>query len=125
MNTVQQLLDVSQQLYTHLNHSIEEVDRDEYIETIFQLLDERQSLIDNLSGEYSEEEKELGKQIVQLNQKIDQRLQEKLRFLKQELETFQQNNIQTSTSIFRSMACILTKKNKHSINFTLGMILHV
>lgn len=91
MNTVQQLLGVSQQLYTHLNHSIEEVDRDEYIETIFQLLDERQSLIDNLSGEYSEEEKELGKQIVQLNQKIDQRLQEKLRFLKQELETFQQN----------------------------------
>lgn len=91
MNTVQQLLDVSQQLYDHLNHSMENVDRDEYIDTISQLLEKRQSLIDRLSGEYSEEEKKLGKQIVQLNEKINQRLQEKLRFFKQELETFQQN----------------------------------
>lgn len=91
MSTVQQLLDVSQQLYDHLNHSIENVDRDEYIDTITQLLDKRQSLIDNLSGEYSEEEKKLGKQIIQLNEIISQRLQEKLRFFKQELEVFQQN----------------------------------
>lgn len=91
MSTVQQLLDVSQQLHDHLEYSIENVDRDEYIDTITRLLDKRQSLMDSLSGEYSEEEKKLGKQIVRLNEKIEQRLQEKLRFLKQELETFQRN----------------------------------
>lgn len=86
MNTVQQLLDVTQQLYNHLEHSIENVDRDEYIDTITRLLDKRQSLMDSLSGEYSEEEKKLGKQIIQLNEKIDERLQEKIRFLKRNLK---------------------------------------
>lgn len=91
MSTVQQLLDVSRQLHDHLNNGIEHVDRDEYIETISHLLDKRQSLIEQLPNEYTSEEKEIGKQIVSLNEKIDQRLQEKLRFLKNELETFQQN----------------------------------
>lgn len=91
MSTVQQLLEITCQLNDHLNQSIENVNRDDYIDTISHLLDQRQSLIALLPNEYTEEEKQIGKQIVMLNQKIDQQLQEKLRFLKKELETFQQN----------------------------------
>lgn len=90
MNRVQELLDVTKQLSDHLDNGINE-ERDEYIATIGRLLDRRQALIDALPKTYTEEEKQLGKQIVMLNKNVDRHLKEQLLFLKSEIDKLQQN----------------------------------
>lgn len=90
MSSVQQLLDVTEQLSKHLDSGIQD-DRDQYIETIANLLEKRQSLIDSLPATYTEEEKQIGKQLVALNKNVDQKLNEQLIFFKNEIDKFQQN----------------------------------
>lgn len=90
MNIVEELLTVTKQLSNHLDDGISE-ERDEYIATIGRLLDKRQSLIEALPKTYTEEEKQIGKQIVTLNKNVDRHLKEQLLFLKSEIDTMQQN----------------------------------
>ncbi|MFA8437305.1 hypothetical protein [Pueribacillus sp. YX66] len=90
MSIVKQLHYVTEQLSNHLNSGIQD-SRDSYIETISELLERRQSLIASFPGTFTEEEKQIGKQIVTLNERVDKKLKEQLIFLKKELDTFQRN----------------------------------
>ncbi|MBM6616314.1 flagellar protein FliT [Bacillus suaedaesalsae] len=48
--------------------------RDDVIEQIEQLLEDRQCLLDEMKGPYSDEEKQLGNQIIEYNKVIDVKL---------------------------------------------------
>ncbi|TCS83303.1 hypothetical protein [Tepidibacillus fermentans] len=73
MNLVEQIYQITIQLYQHLQKEPNKDKREEYIAQIQNYLDQREKLIDELKGktEYTDEEKELGKKIVGYNQAID------------------------------------------------------
>lgn len=81
MKTIERLLQATKKLKEHLDRGIQE-DRDEYIQAISNLLDEREACIERLPQTYSEEEKQIGRQIVALNRHIDLKLNEQLLFFK-------------------------------------------
>lgn len=51
MDTIQQLLNVSQKLYAHLSNSIDAKERDEFIQKTNELLDARGVIIEQLKGQ--------------------------------------------------------------------------
>lgn len=69
MSPVQAFYEATKRLL-HLLESNKPDDRDERIVLIEELLSERESLIRKIQSPYSDEEKELGKQLIQLNQKV-------------------------------------------------------
>jgi flagellar protein FliT len=75
VNVVLELYQVTEALYREVQKQESKENREEQIERIVKLLDERQSLMDKLQPPFSEEENELGQQLVQLNKVIDAQLQ--------------------------------------------------
>ncbi|OZI12744.1 flagellar protein FliT [Bacillaceae bacterium SAS-127] len=75
MSIVQAIYDVTEELYQLANQPLE--DRDQLVERVEGLLDQRQVLLDQLQPPFSEEEQQLGKQIIQRNVIIDAYLQKK------------------------------------------------
>lgn len=69
MSPVQAFYEATKRLL-HLLESNKPDGRDERIVLIEELLSERESLIRKIQSPYSDEEKELGKQLIQLNQKV-------------------------------------------------------
>ena len=90
MSIVEQLLKKTESLHTHLKKGIPDTNRDEYIERISALIDERETLISNLPASYTEHERQLGAQIVSLNKEIDALLKKQANHLKRELDQFNQ-----------------------------------
>jgi flagellar protein FliT len=82
VSVVSELFAVTKELYECLHRPVSKEQRDEMIEVIQRLLDERDSLIGQLRPPYSEEEQELGMQMVSLNEAIH----EKLKHLKQQIQ---------------------------------------
>ncbi|KAA0548796.1 hypothetical protein FZW96_06970 [Bacillus sp. BGMRC 2118] len=83
MSIVKQVYEVTSKLHQLLQQ--EETDsekRDDVIEQIEQLLEDRQSLLDEMKGPYSDEEMQLGKQMIEYNTYIDRQLA-KLRLMVQ------------------------------------------
>lgn len=67
MSTVKRFYDVTLKLISFLEAA---KDRDEKISVVEQLLEERQDLMTSMSPPYSEDEKEIGAQLLKLNQKL-------------------------------------------------------
>jgi len=106
MSMVQQLYDITLALKNHLQQIPVEEQQDEYISQIHQLLNRRQDLIQQLKGVYTEEERRLGKKIVEYNQEIagllqafTENIQQRFRQVKQSQKVIQQYNRNQSQSI--------------------------
>jgi flagellar protein FliT len=82
VSVVSGLFTVTKELHELLHQPISKEQRDETIEAIHRLLDERDSLIEKLQPPYSEEEQELGMKMVSLNEAIHV----KLKHLKQQIQ---------------------------------------
>jgi flagellar protein FliT len=82
VSVVSDLFAVTKELHELLHQPVNKEQRDETIATIQRLLDQRDSLIQQLQPPYSEEEQELGMKMVSLNEAI----YEKLRELKQQIQ---------------------------------------
>ncbi|MGG3738378.1 flagellar protein FliT [Aeribacillus pallidus] len=70
MSVVQQSLEVTKQLL-HVLQTMEGKDRDEVIQSIQKLLNKRQALLPSIQPPFSEEEIELGQELVRINQQIE------------------------------------------------------
>lgn len=92
MNKVQELLDVTEQFHSHLQKGMAD-DRDAYIQTIDTFIEKRQALIDTLPGTYTTAERQVGKKIVALNEKVDTLLQKQLSFIKKDLDMLKKNKV--------------------------------
>ena len=75
MPIVQEILEVTQQLKNQLEKQATEQEQDQYITSINELLNKREGLLKGLPKEYTEQEKALGRTLVQLNRDIDVLLQ--------------------------------------------------
>jgi flagellar protein FliT len=90
VSIVVELFHVTKKLYELLHRPVGKEQRDETIEALQRLLDERDSLIQKLQPPYSEEEQELGMQIVSLNEAIAEKLQQLKQQIQQDLKMIKQ-----------------------------------
>lgn len=70
MNQLQNIYDITIELETVLNEKVHAKDRDSVIEKVNNLVEQRGDLLNNTSPPFTESEKELGKELVNLNEKI-------------------------------------------------------
>jgi len=71
MNIFVQLHSITKKLAEHLKVLPQQDERDKYIETLQRFLDEREELITHLQVPVTEEDKLIGKQIMELNQGVE------------------------------------------------------
>jgi flagellar protein FliT len=72
---VQNCFDITKELFGILTASnSSEQDRDQTIERIDNLIDKREGVLKDIQSPFSEEEKELGQQMVKMNKVIDNKL---------------------------------------------------
>jgi flagellar protein FliT len=90
VSIVVELFHVTKKLYELLHRPVGKEQRDETIEAIQELLDKRDSLIEQLQPPYNEEEQELGMQIVSLNEAIAEKLQQLKQQIQQDLKMIKQ-----------------------------------
>jgi flagellar protein FliT len=90
VSVVVELFSVTKELHELLHQPVSKVQRDEIIETIQELLDKRDLLIEKLQPPYNEEEQELGMQIVSLNEAIAEKLQQLKQQIQQDLKMIKQ-----------------------------------
>ncbi|PAV31022.1 flagellar protein FliT [Virgibacillus profundi] len=86
MNRLQVLYDVSLQLNKVLDQDITEKNRETVIEQINELIDKRGIHLETITSPYTENEKQLGKKIVQLNNEIQEKMQQLFDELKSEMK---------------------------------------
>lgn len=96
MTILKKLLTLSEQLLTHVGNDLPNNPeaRDEFIDKIETFLSERQKLVNQLEGAIlSEEEKEMGKKIVSLNQAIDERLKVLQMQIRRDINVFRDKKV--------------------------------
>jgi flagellar protein FliT len=71
MPVVKILLEITNNLYNHVNAGLPRENREVYIERLNELLESRQIMMDKLPDTYSDEEQRMGKMIVKMNETIE------------------------------------------------------
>ena len=84
MEAIQALREVTNRLIELLQR--EELDRDVRIEQIQSLLDQREELLKWIQPPFTQQEKELGRQLVELDQKVQQLLQKQKQEIQRDLK---------------------------------------
>lgn len=83
MNIVKQVYDCTLELLDILQADIE---RNDKIDQIEEVLDQREEFIQQMSAPYTDEEKQLGKRLIEMNQKVNQMLQREKLFIQKDLK---------------------------------------
>ncbi|KEF40305.1 Flagellar protein FliT [Schinkia azotoformans MEV2011] len=87
MSVIQELYQITEALYREVQKQESKDNREEQIERINKLLEDRQNLLDmRLQPPFNEEENKLGQRMVQLNQVIDSQLQKILADIKMDIK---------------------------------------
>jgi len=90
MNRLQPVVDISKRLDALLNDETYDGDRDSLINQATGLIDERGILMEKLIAPFSEEEMQMGKLLIPLNSKIEQRMNMLFNELKLEMKELKQ-----------------------------------
>jgi flagellar protein FliT len=93
VSVVAELFSVTKELYELLEQPARKEKRDETIEAIQRLLAQRDVLIQQLQPPYSEEEQELGMQMVSLNEAIAEKLQQLKQQIQEDLKAIKQKKM--------------------------------
>ncbi|MGP4105570.1 flagellar protein FliT [Virgibacillus sp. L01] len=86
MNQLQETYDVTKQLEEVLNEKIDAKDRDAVIAQVNRLVEQRGDLLSEITPPYSEAEKQLGKELVKLNEQIQEKMNSLFDDLKVEMK---------------------------------------
>ncbi|MGM8212559.1 flagellar protein FliT [Virgibacillus sp. W0430] len=86
MNQLEQLYERTMELEQVLAQPITAKNRDEVIVVINTLINEREKCMENLRPPYTEEEKQLGKQIIERNETIKKKMDELFEHIKQDMK---------------------------------------
>ncbi|MCF6138748.1 hypothetical protein [Pseudalkalibacillus berkeleyi] len=89
MSQVQELLEHTEKLYDHVQKGLPEDEPEDYLDELNQYMEYRQKLIERLSGDYTDKEKELGKQLVEINKLIQPYLNDQMKHIKMQLMKIQ------------------------------------
>ncbi|WLD92964.1 hypothetical protein [Alkalihalobacillus sp. AL-G] len=86
MSSVQALLKQTEELYDHVKNGLPDESPDEYLEELGRHLETRQKLIEQLTGDYSKDEMEIGQQLVQINESIQPYLDQQMTRIKTQVQ---------------------------------------
>ena len=119
MQLIEQLLQVSANLYKHLGDIPKSEERDDFIDTINSMLDKRGSIIERLlQEEFTFESQNLmHRTLSELDNGINERLATVMNAVKQDIANLQkQRKVRNNTSIPMQMSvlwteCIMIKRN--------------
>lgn len=95
VSVVRSLYNVTVSLYDIIKKTQPKASREDQINQITKLLNEREQLIYQLKPPYSVEEGELGKKIVQLNAVINQQLKELMQHIQLDIKQFKNTKAKT------------------------------
>ena len=82
MSTFEQLFNVTKQLVDQLRMPLPKEEREQYIEKLELLLDERGELIKQFDGQLDEDKRQLAQELVSWNKEINERLQANMNIIK-------------------------------------------
>ncbi|KGP91391.1 flagellar protein [Pontibacillus chungwhensis BH030062] len=85
MSQLDQLHEVTSELYKHVQQPPKSIEREDFIEKLSELLDKRERLIKDLEGPYTDEEHEKGQEIIRMNGVVDNRVSFHMKQLKTEI----------------------------------------
>jgi flagellar protein FliT len=85
MSAVKILLKITKNLFDHVSAGLPKENREPYIERLNEFLEQRQVIMNKLPAVYSEEEQQMGKMIVKVNETIDPLLTRQLEEIKHNL----------------------------------------
>lgn len=88
MSVVQALYEKTEDLHELVSKGLPQEEREAYIDKLNQLLSEREALMKELSGGYSDEEKAIGQKMVALNQKLVPLLNDQLKVIETDIGNF-------------------------------------
>ncbi|KFZ43309.1 flagellar protein FliT [Anoxybacillus flavithermus] len=93
MSVVSELLEATAAIVTLLRGPIEREKREAVIEQIEQLLEKREQLLQSLSTTLTDEEKQIGKQLLALDQEANALLQQLKQQIQQDLKQTKQTKV--------------------------------
>src|SRR5690625_4158086 len=85
MNRLDQVYHVTKKIEKMLNQSITNKNREDIIEKVTVLIEERGRIMEDLTPPFSEQEKLLGKKVVVLNEQIEKEMETLFETLKQDM----------------------------------------
>ncbi|KGX94096.1 hypothetical protein N781_01915 [Pontibacillus halophilus JSM 076056 = DSM 19796] len=85
MTVLKQLHDLTSQLYTHVQEVPKVAERDDYIERLTDLLNERSTLLEKVEKPVTEEEKQYARNIQDMDKEIQSKNQLVLQLIKKDL----------------------------------------
>ncbi|GGD10973.1 hypothetical protein [Pontibacillus salipaludis] len=85
MSQLDQLHEVTAELYEHVQQPPKSIEREEFIKKLSELLDKREQLISDLEGPYTDEGREKGQEIIRMNDVVDKRVSFHMKQLKTEI----------------------------------------
>lgn len=87
MNRLEKLYEVTLQLNDVISETVPPKSREEVIQKINQLIDERAIIMEKVTPPYSEDEKQIGKKIVDLNETIKEKMNQLFVELKADIKS--------------------------------------
>jgi len=108
MNRAQPIYDITNQMWSLLNQEITSKTREAVIEELNSLVVKRGTYMENLVSPYTDEEKQLGADLVKLNDRVQVRMQVLFTELKQEMKQMkkQKKSNQSYTNPYKSVHTI-------------------
>ncbi|WHY71585.1 hypothetical protein [Fictibacillus enclensis] len=96
MGTISRLLEITQQLSAHVMKGLPKEGREPYIQRVNVLLDQREALLEEIPAHFTEEEKRIGLDILQLNEGFEPELDRQLNEIKRDIMLMNQKKTQSA-----------------------------
>lgn len=85
MSQVDQLHDITSELYELSQQPPKATEREEFVEKLTDLLEQRDKLIEGLEGPYTNEERHKGQEVIRMNKAVNERVAIHMKQLKTEI----------------------------------------
>lgn len=99
MNKVQKVYDITASIYQLLYEQDKEMEREQLIEKVNELIDQRQKEVDQLAPPYSDAEMKLGQKTIQFDEAINKKMSALFKNIQQDIKEVQQRKVQNKSYI--------------------------
>lgn len=99
MNKVQKVYEITESIHQLLFNQDKELEREQLIEQVNELIDQRQKEVDQLAPPYTEDEMKLGQKTIQIDKVINEKLTVLFKNIQEDMKEVQQRKVQTKSYI--------------------------
>jgi len=99
MNKVQKVYEITESIHQLLFNQDQKLEREQLIEQVNELIDQRQKEVDQLAPPYTEEETKLGQKTIQFDEAINEELSVLFKNIQADMKEVQQRKAQNKSYI--------------------------